>query len=64
MQRKDVPYTVNLDQERAKQLVRQGGTLLLLNVPEGTVVGLDQQVCKPECPFWCTTVSTFTQLLL
>lgn len=37
-------YTVNVDQSSAKHLTRDGGTLLLLEVPQGTVVGVDQQV--------------------
>ncbi|KAK9829455.1 hypothetical protein WJX72_005966 [[Myrmecia] bisecta] len=37
------PYAVELDQDTAKELVRQGGTLLLLDVPEGTHLGIDQQ---------------------
>lgn len=37
-------YTVELDQDRAKTLARDGGALLLLGVPEGTVVGIDHQV--------------------
>ena len=36
-------YQVNLDPEQAKHLAQQGATLLLLNVPQGTVLGVDQQ---------------------
>lgn len=36
-------YSVDVDQSTAKQLVKEGGTLLLLGVPGGTVVGYDQQ---------------------
>lgn len=37
-------YKVEVDQSTAKDLLRIGGFLLLLDVPQGTVVGLDQQV--------------------
>lgn len=38
------PYEVNLSPDQARELVQSGGTLLLLDVPPGTAVGLDQQV--------------------
>lgn len=37
------PYTVRLDQEAARELAQRGATLLLLGVPEGAAVGIDQQ---------------------
>ena len=43
-----LPYSVSGigggDPEAARALFREGGTLLLLNVPPGTLVGLDGQV--------------------
>eukprot|EP00891_Asterochloris_glomerata_P008767 jgi/Astpho2/8767/e_gw1.00128.29.1_t len=36
-------YTVRLDQNKAKELARTGASLLLLNVPEGTRIGIDHQ---------------------
>lgn len=40
-----LPYSVSgLDAESARALFREGATLLLLNVPAGTLVGLDGQV--------------------
>ena len=36
-------YQVNMDPEQAKQLAQQGATLLLLDVPQGTALGVDQQ---------------------
>jgi hypothetical protein len=38
------PYTVKLDAESARELAQRGGTILLLDVPENTAVGVDQQV--------------------
>lgn len=38
------PYTVRLDAESARELAQRGGTILLLGVPEGAAVGMDQQV--------------------
>ncbi|CAL8470508.1 g10050 [Coccomyxa elongata] len=37
------PYSVNLSPEKAKELAESGGALLLLDVPAGTIVGIDQQ---------------------
>ena len=37
-------YDVKLDQALAKDLLRTGGFLLILGVPTGFIVGLDQQV--------------------
>jgi hypothetical protein len=37
-------YSVNVDQDLAKRLTRDGATLLMLDVPTGTVIGIDQQV--------------------
>eukprot|EP00898_Chlorokybus_atmophyticus_P008297 jgi/Chlat1/8469/Chrsp80S07878 len=37
------PYRVELSPEKARALAEQGGTLLLLDVPAGTQLGLDQQ---------------------
>lgn len=37
------PYSVHLDPELARQLVENGATLLLLNMPPGTYFGIDQQ---------------------
>lgn len=38
------PYTVALDPDQARQLAAGGAALLLLGVPPGTLLGLDQQV--------------------
>ncbi len=40
------PYSVTLDPDTARQLATNGATVLLLDVPAGTVVGVDQQVCQ------------------
>ena len=40
-------YEVNLEQQTAQQFVQQGGTILLLDVHEGTHMGVDQQVRTP-----------------
>ena len=40
----DMAYMVHLDQDKAKELARTGASLLLLNVPEGTRIGIDHQV--------------------
>ncbi|KAL4437251.1 hypothetical protein ABPG75_004390 [Micractinium tetrahymenae] len=37
------PYTVRLDADSAWELAQRGGTILLLDVPEGAAVGVDQQ---------------------
>ena len=37
------PYTVELDADTARELAGRGATLLLLGVPPGTALGLDQQ---------------------
>ncbi|PRW45575.1 AAR2-like protein [Chlorella sorokiniana] len=37
------PYTVRLDAESARELAQRGGTILLLDVPEQTAIGIDQQ---------------------
>lgn len=42
-------YTVDLDPDTARNLAQQGATVLLLDVPEGTVVGVDQQVRAFDC---------------
>lgn len=38
------PYSVNVSPEKAKELAESGGALLLLDVPAGTIFGIDQQV--------------------
>ena len=38
------PYKVKLDATTARELAIKGATLVLLDVPEGTVIGMDQQV--------------------
>ena len=38
------PYTVHIDPDKARELAESGAILLLLDVPHGTVVGIDQQV--------------------
>ncbi len=43
-QRDGAPYVVRMDPERARELAAHGGTLLLLGVPPGTLVGIDQHV--------------------
>jgi hypothetical protein len=41
----DAPYVVSLpDAETGRALFREGATLLFLNVPPGTLVGIDGQV--------------------
>lgn len=40
----DPPYRVALDPEHARQLASTGASLLLLGVPQGTLLGIDQQV--------------------
>ncbi|EIE22542.1 AAR2-domain-containing protein [Coccomyxa subellipsoidea C-169] len=40
---RQAPYSVDISPERAKELAEVGGALLLLDVPAGTVVGIDQQ---------------------
>jgi hypothetical protein len=55
------PYTVQLDPESARNLAAHGGTMLLLDVPEGTPIGLDQQVCS--CVRACGSLSLLLLLL-
>lgn len=50
------PYSVQLDPESARRLATNGATILLLDVPEATPIGLDQQVGK--------TVTTLIPILL
>jgi hypothetical protein len=38
------PYTVALDPDQARRLATTGAALLLLDVPAGTLLGIDQQV--------------------
>ena len=38
------PYQVRLDANTARELATKGSTIVLLDVPEGTVIGMDQQV--------------------
>ncbi|GBF99801.1 hypothetical protein Rsub_12554 [Raphidocelis subcapitata] len=38
------PYSVSLDPDSARRLAGAGATLLLLDVPQATLLGLDQQV--------------------
>lgn len=38
------PYQVKLDPEHARELASRGATLVLLDVPEGTAVGVDHHV--------------------
>ena len=48
-------YKVELDQRLAKELLKIGGFLLLLDIPAGTIVGLDRQVELWPCFYgWCT----------
>lgn len=42
------PYTVRLDAESARELAQRGGTVLLLDVPEGSAIGVDQQASCSE----------------
>lgn len=37
------PYQVRLDPENARELATRGATIVLLDVPEGTAVGIDHQ---------------------
>lgn len=41
-------YSTDYDQSHAKQAAKEGGILLLLDVPSGTVVGLNKQVLIPQ----------------
>lgn len=43
------PYTVQLDPDTARTLATNGATILLLDVPEATPIGLDQQVWMCKC---------------
>lgn len=38
------PYKVHIDPARATELAQSGAIILLLDVPNGTVVAIDQQV--------------------
>jgi len=38
------PYSVQLDPDAARRLATNGATILLLDVPEATPIGVDQQV--------------------
>ena len=38
-----MPYTVRLDAEAARELAARGAAIVLLDVPPGTAVGIDQQ---------------------
>lgn len=40
-----------MDQTVAMDLVKKGSTLLLLDVPQGTLVGLDTQVGVSPCEY-------------
>ena len=42
----DAPYKVDMDPTRATELAQSGAIILLLDVPSGTVVGIDQQVAN------------------
>lgn len=42
----EAPYHVRMDSEDALKLVKQGASLLLLDVPASTSFGIDQQVCE------------------
>lgn len=43
------PYVVSLEDDAALQLTQHGAAVLLLDVPEGTIIGIDQQV-REELP--------------
>ena len=56
----DDPYKVHIDPQRATELAQSRAIILLLDVPNGTVVGIDQQVrshrsfCRLfEVAVWC-----------
>jgi hypothetical protein len=38
------PYTLKVDNNTARELATKGASLVLLDVPEATVIGIDQQV--------------------
>ena len=42
----DAPYKIHMDPARATELAQSGAIILLLDVPNGTVVGIDQQVAN------------------
>jgi hypothetical protein len=46
------PYNVRLDPNEARHFAEHGGTLLLLDVPEGTSFGIDQQVSEKVLRTW------------
>jgi hypothetical protein len=39
-----LPYAVQLDADTARRLAENGATVLMLGVPPGTLIGIDQQV--------------------
>ncbi len=43
------PYSLNLDPSVAQQLADQGGTLLVLDLPEGSYFGIDHMVGSRRC---------------
>ena len=46
----EVPYEVRLDPDSARRLATEGCTLLLLDVPPGTLIGIDHQVKHLAAP--------------
>jgi len=39
-----VPYAMEMDPDKARELAQRGGALLLLDVPAGTAIGIDHQM--------------------
>ena len=64
------PYTVHIDPDKARELAESGAILLLLDVPHGTVVGIDQQVkilsyiIGQLCNLPCNTLQRKPSILL
>lgn len=44
-----------MDAETALELVKKGATLLVLDVPQNTLFGIDTQVLKCSVIFWCAS---------
>lgn len=60
----ELPYTVHLDPDSARNLATHGASILLLGVPLGTPIGLDQQVSTPQLRIVnCTSYTVHVVLL-
>ena len=54
----EAPYKVQVDPEKARELAQSGAIILLLDVPNGTVIGIDQQVSVLSEPSSCTPLGS------